>query len=386
MYAETSSECQVCGDARLEFIHEISKLRRITSDCRPFPAGGQIAICCVCGTVQTVPTAIWREEVAQIYQDYKIYDQSSGVEQGVWNPQGELGRRSEVLARWIRREGELHERGRTLDVGCGNGAMLKSFSAEMPLWRLYGLDLDDKYRSVIELIPGVESLYLGGIESVEGRFDLVTMLHALEHFEEPLGFLGQLKSRIAPGGMLFIEVPDFEANPFDLLVADHCCHFTLKTLGRLIDRAGYDVIQISRELVKKELSVLARPRLASTKNAKHAPPREIDDVIDLTKRSALWLTKLVNAARHLSEQGSFALFGTSLAATWLSIEVGQNVGSYIDEDPSRHGYYLGRPVIPPSAIPTGANVFLPFPPAVAAQIAERFKGKPFTLHLPPALA
>ena len=63
----------------------------------------------------------------------------------------------------------------------------------------------------------------------------------------------------APGGRLFVEVPNAETNPFEYLVADHATHFTPSTLGRLAAGAGWIVDELSAGWVSKELSMVAHP-------------------------------------------------------------------------------------------------------------------------------
>src|SRR5271169_6164144 len=44
MKAEIDLVCRVCGAAALEEFPQFARLPRVTSDCRPFPAGGRLAM------------------------------------------------------------------------------------------------------------------------------------------------------------------------------------------------------------------------------------------------------------------------------------------------------------------------------------------------------
>src|SRR3954454_19647145 len=90
--------CHVCGAQELGEVAEYTRLPRVTSDCKPFPAGGNLAVCRHCGAVQKAADARWRDEAASIYRNYDIYFQSGGVEQSVFAPAAGLPRRrSQVL-------------------------------------------------------------------------------------------------------------------------------------------------------------------------------------------------------------------------------------------------------------------------------------------------
>ena len=80
------------------------------------------------------------------------------------------------------------------------------------------------------------------------NYDVITLVHVLEHFENPLTFLKLFQRCLTPeGGKLFIEVPD--AVEFELLDKNHdefnSCHchfFTSETLTKLLNQCGYEVL------------------------------------------------------------------------------------------------------------------------------------------------
>ena len=78
----------------------------------------------------------------------------------------------------------------------------------------------------MESIPGVIALHTGPLTDLRLRFDLVVMVHALEHIPRLIEFLSALKNLLTPTGLLLIEVPDLDKSPFDILIADYCTHFS----------------------------------------------------------------------------------------------------------------------------------------------------------------
>lgn len=97
-----------------------------------------------------------------------------------------------------------------LDVGCGAGLLAE------PLARL-GADVTavDAARECIEIArdhaagQGLRIDYrAGGVEEVEGRFDLVTAMEVIEHVADPQQFVDQLADRLSPGGLLILSTPN----------------------------------------------------------------------------------------------------------------------------------------------------------------------------------
>ena len=58
-----------------------------------------------------------------------------------------------------------------------------------------------------------------------GRFDVVTMYHALEHVEDPVGILTTLRGWLLEGGVLLVEVPNVEARCIHPRHRFHFAHF-----------------------------------------------------------------------------------------------------------------------------------------------------------------
>jgi 2-polyprenyl-3-methyl-5-hydroxy-6-metoxy-1,4-benzoquinol methylase len=334
--------------------------------------------------MQEVPDERWLADTKEIYQKYDIYHQSGGVEQSAFDPTtGQAKRRSMVLAERLAATINLKERGRVLDFGCGNGAMLEALAAARPRWSLVGLDLDDRNRARLEQIPGFARLYTGPPEEPDGHFDLVTMIHSLEHISTPQFVLRSLRGKLGSGGWLFVQVPDAEENPFELVVADHLCHFTRATLAHLVVQAGFAVEGVETGWVTKEISLIARPAGVSAASGRPlACPLGADPV----RKRVEWLHAVVEDACRAASAGVFGLFGTSISATWLFAHLAQQVHFFIDEDPGRAGgRHMQRPIWRPYEAPANASIYLALIPAIARMVRDRLRDLPLNFHLPPAL-
>ena len=373
--------CGICGDGTLEEMADYRVLRRVTSDCRTWPAGGRLGVCRACGAVQKPADDAFLADIDAIYKSYTIYHQAAGAEQAVFEQSSGLpASRSVRLLETFRDRAGLKSTGRMLDVGCGNGATIRAFGQVAPGWTKAGTEFDGKYRAEVESIPNTEPLHIGSVEEVPGTFDVITMIHVLEHIVDPVDVLVTLRGKLAPGGLLLIEVPHHPANPFELLIADHRSHFTADSLVRALSAAGYEIVSVAENWIPKELSVVARPAASA------AIVPSAGDVASARERiagSIEWLRRTADHLRRLGADGPLGLFGTSIAGTWLAAEAGDAVAFFVDEDPNRVGRtYLGKPVHAPADVPVGSDVFVGLPPAVAAGICSRL-ARPGVTFLPP---
>lgn len=328
--------------------------------------------------MQKPATPAFLAEIGEIYDGYDVYYQGGGAEQiSLDRRDGTLKRRSDLIVERLFAAASLKLPGSALDFGCGNGVMLQAIARREPGWILDGLDLDGRYQTELSAIPGFRQLVIAGRDTAvaDATYDLVTMIHALEHLTDPLQSLRDIARRLKPDGLLFIESPNLADNPFDLLIADHATHFTPRSVTHLLSRAGFKVKLLATDWVAKELSVIA-VKDPSQPAAVAAPQYEANGV----DQALAWLDGIARRAMEQAAKGPIAVFGTSIAATWLTATIGvENVALYVDEDPSRQGRsHFGKPIVAPDGVPRGMSVFISLSPALAANVADRMRAAGLT--------
>lgn len=385
--ASCAQACQICKACDLTEVKNFSSLPRITSDCRNFGAGGKLFVCLTCGCVQKLPDAHWLEEIDGIYSNYEVYYQSGGEEQIVFDRvTGTLRQRSDVILERLAAEKQLGAKGRAIDVGCGNGATLRAMSRTLTGWSFSGYELKDGALPRLSRIPRFEKLYTGILGAIDERFDLVTMVHSLEHFPSPRDVLLQLLP-VVGNGKIFINVSNIAENPFDILIADHLMHFSPEILSDLLRRAGFLTTLVATDWVPKEISLLAKK--AENKKMKDSSENfleahKAEKVFVCMSAYVDWLRNTVDQVRTLVHEGrSLGIFGTSIAATWLAETLPAGVDFFVDEDSSRVGKeHRGKPILHPSQVPESARVYFALVPSLAETIADRLKANKFEKILP----
>ncbi len=360
------------------------KLARATSDCRPWPKGGGLAVCGGCGFVQKVVNGNFRWECEQVYDAYEIYHQGDGAEQKIFLAvDGRSFSRSERLLRSVLPQLNMPPVARVLDVGCGNGSLLRVLSDLKPNWRLAGFEINGRHETVVSNIDGVEAFYSGNLNDIPGEYDIVFMIHTLEHVIDPFSFLCDLRKKIASRGTLLIHIPDYQSNPFDLIICDHVSHFSPASIERLIHAAGFDTV-VSAEIIHKERTLLA----VNTDRLQKEQPICEEERFDFSRamRMLKWLEQCVDRARNLQNRKNFGVFGTAIASAWLFSSLGSGIDFFVEEDPCRtNRLFLGLPVYSPGELRAVSQVFLPFPFTIAAQIKNRLKSCNGEFHMPPTM-
>ena len=106
----------------------------------------------------------------------------------------------------------LQTHSRVLDVGCGDGRLLRTISKQGD-FDLYGVELPGKAAERAAKVPKI-NLHLGSLETArfpDEHFDLITLVHVIEHLPKPHETIQELARIIRPGGSLFLSFPNIES-------------------------------------------------------------------------------------------------------------------------------------------------------------------------------
>ena len=374
------SHCIACGRRTLAESRDFRDLPRVSSDAKPFRPGGRLAQCSICGLVQKLPDPIWLGEAEEIYTNYEMFHQGDGADQKVRDPEtGQLVERCQLICRQVSRSAQPD---RILDLGCGTGVFLRACSERFPSSSLYGFDLDDRAATRLAALPRFKELFIGDLDRISGRFSLVALIHSLEHLPNPVEDLFKIGQLLEPGGRLLVQVPDAAASPLDLVVADHLTHFDRFTLGRLLNKAGYELVSGPSHWVGKELSAVA---VFKGEDMSAQEPSAAASQTSL-ENQLRWLQRFGEGCRFAAGDRPFGIFGSSIAAAWLAGQVDGGVDFFLDEDENRVGKcFLGSPILAPAQRPLGSCVYIGLLPATAAAIADRLEGGRGQIVEPPPL-
>jgi SAM-dependent methyltransferase len=342
----------------------------VLSDTRLCPRPARIHVCEACQHLRKVHTPGDVCAIQELYAHYEAHHLSRGEEQPAFMPGREPLARSRVALERCRHL--FPPRGRLLDFGCGNGAVLKSASPMLEGWELHGSDLNDQYQREILAIPGVAGFHHGSEAIPEGpAFDVVVLWHVLEHLEEPLAVLEKLKRLIKPGGFLLLSLPDVERTIFDLAVLDHVSHFSQVTLSHLLTRAGLEVAVDGQDWIHNCLTALCRlPRLSRNGGAATGPQATEG------RAHVSHLNHVVRQFETRAAQRDYALFGAGMSSIWLLGQLSRLPAILLDEDAAKAGQsFHGVPICPPVEIQARMDILMPFSPATAQRIAARLRAQ-----------
>lgn len=234
--------CPVCKSDR---INKIFPVKDYTVSGREF----QVVECghCTLRFTQDVPT---QEHIGAYYKSEEYIshtDTGKGLVNNLYKKVRSftMKQKAGIIKNYTRLQS-----GSLLDVGCGTGMFL--YAMQSNGWRVTGLEPDPDARKLAEKLHGIKVFSSEELFSLQaGSFNAITMWHVLEHVHQLHEYVEQLKNLLAPGGKLFIAVPNYtsrDAKAYGKFwaaydVPRHLYHFSPQSMDVLVHQHGLKVIK-----------------------------------------------------------------------------------------------------------------------------------------------
>jgi len=228
-------KCNLCGADDAEFV--LRARFRLNNSKKEF---FNLAKCRICGLVYLNPRPS-EKEINEYYPswyhsraDAKRLDIEKTKIWGIsWR--AAMKKKAEPILKY-------KKGGKILDVGCGDGSLLK-FLKEIG-WQTFGVEPHETSSLYAQRILRLNVFYgrLGEANYPEESFDVITLLHVLEHLHDPSQVLKKAFLLMKRDGILIIEVPNFgsfEAKIFrskwvGISPPLHLYHFTPQSLRLML--------------------------------------------------------------------------------------------------------------------------------------------------------
>jgi SAM-dependent methyltransferase len=295
------------------------------------------------------------DELAGFYAGYEKKTETDEEDDLLFGPAGtEVETLTASQVRFVAPFVDGIDRGRVLDIGCGKGAFLTGFSNARKGWEYVGVEPSRKEAGIARRNPMFEihEGMFGGVDLGAASFDLVAIMHVLEHVSDPPAVIERIHDALRPGGLAFIEVPHtLDLNMFyDLLLFEHLYHFTPETLSWDLERQGFDIVAIDASSSYGALRVVARKR--TSPGNRTTSPAALPPMADGFERWIRMWARMREVCAIGAAQAArgrrVGIFGAGMtSATWLvySDLFDSTIVGCLDESRWKIGRsFFGRPV------------------------------------------
>jgi len=374
--------CRVCHGKELTLL-DLPTNSFITSDCNKWQGSKPQFYVCNCNYVGKVLNDSYKDYLDRLYNSYEPYWQNRkhGTPKAAVSEQKSLDitsrkflSRSSLLVSYLISKAILLEENYApctiLEYGCGSAPLIDALeTCKIQNYVVDLADLNDIRYGVINQKSRFRKFYNITNQLLDQTYDLITLVHVLEHVDNPVELLNNLSKSLSDNGKLLVQIPNSSINPFDFIIADHLSHFSLVNILKLIQKTDLKLLDYSVETIPKEITLL----LGKNQNEIEMP--NFDDHLDLPINFFYYYESLIN---KLTSEHEIIIFGTSIGALWLTTEIqrrGLKVAAYLDEDESRVGNNINYVEIKHPRnfnLPKSGVVLIPLAPILVTEVFRKY--------------
>jgi SAM-dependent methyltransferase len=231
--------CPVSGSSIWNPFYFSNTGKIITGDQRIGKGSLRKIICLDSGVVANERT-FTPDELDVLYgKDYEL-NTLGKEEHYFYTAQGSIAR-SQVIFDWI----EPHipkQFGTMIEIGCGEGNLLKRFAERFPTKNILGFDGSYKAAELAKSkgLHVHQKLILGN-ESLP-KADAFVLVNVIEHVEDIALLISNLKNALSSNGRIIFCLPVQDFGGYDIFFAEHVWHFTANHFLTILKRNGLKIV------------------------------------------------------------------------------------------------------------------------------------------------
>ena len=354
--------CHVCATPLAAPLYSSEGGRSLTSLCQIHPSQTLVHACDTCGHAQS---AVLGDVDAFYDEDYDILVGSDEEDQIYEVVNGQPVYRTQHQVHTLLGKLMLPDGANLLDYGCAKSSTIRMLCDQGAGIVPHLFDVSERYIPFWRKFASPDNW--AAYETPpqwDGRFDVVTSFFSLEHIPSPGQTMRHIARLLRPGGTFYAIVPNVATNIADLIVVDHCNHFTRPSLARLVRDCGLELREIDDHSHRGAFVVVA-DKPAADASATERPPEDVDATLrEIAGIAAFWrgAAERVRGFESSVPPGDVvAIYGAGFYGAFIAscLADPQRVRCHLDQNPFlQGGTFDGRPVLPPAELPFEVSTVL----------------------------
>jgi SAM-dependent methyltransferase len=264
--------------------------------------------------------------------------------------------RLEHQAKTIFEKLPLETGAKILDYGCAKGSVMKKLAQLRKDIIPYLFDVSEMYLPFWKKFAKPEQWSSYNIKPEwKNYFDMVTSFFVLEHVENPIHEVLQMREVLKDSGILYFIVPNVYKNKADFILSDHINHFSYTSLAYLLAQTGFEVISIDENAHNAAFVVMARKMTNKINFVADANllTQDKQNVTDMAKFWAGLQNQIQNFEATITDE-EVAIYGAGVYGNFIAscLKETSKIKYFVDQSVFLQGKkVLDKPVIAPNQLP-----------------------------------
>lgn len=248
-----------------------------------------------------------------------------------------------------------------LDIGCAMGGFL-DYLSDKGYKNLFGVDVINDYVKIAKHNVSLGTVY--SIPFKEHVFDVVVLDQVLEHLEDPVKALKEIKRVLKPEGIVCVGVPDASEyinyvffDYYWFLMREHIQHFDLKHLQMLFNMEYFELIEHGFSNLPMVSEVMRLPNLTAVfKLNRQGLRNKIEGYLGYQNK--LRENKINEIRKLIDSQKPIYVYGVGRECLYLIKQCKLdecNIIDFIDDTKTKQGKTIKGRIIKDSSILTLAD-------------------------------
>ena len=344
--------CPFCNNIQIELLDLKVTTTFTHLDFGDFAKNRQIARCPNCQLLSNYQALKESRQIDSLYRQPEYADSRQTAQTFIVSGESYPVTRSYLQAQIIQPYIENNTHPNILDIGCFDGKLLLELSRYFPKGQFSGFDINEKLQ---DFFPSKQNfhLWVSDPHKIRGKFDLICLSHSILYIADLSALFQLIRDRLKPNGLLFIQTPDVNLNPYQLLLADQYHYFSPTNLNNALNYFGFKTNFITCEWCPRDLVVLAKPDQAINER-----PFESDESIH---HAIQVIHENRDRLKSLPQDIALSVLGTTVTAAFVDSILMHGNKCFVDENIDNvQGIFRGKPVVRPDALDKSIHLILPY--------------------------
>ncbi len=216
-------------------------------------------------------------------------------------------------------EDKLKQSKSLLEVGCNNGELLFKIKKRFKHLKIFGLDTEifTKFykKSGINFVSSVNQKKISRL-----KFDVIIFSQSI-YYLNPKNILKHV-NLLNLKGIIYIEIPNFNVNPYSILMSDVCFVPFIESIKNILSLANLKIKILKNTNLQREVIIIAQKKMLKNKK-ENINLNKYLKILYLSKKKILNLDKL---------KKDYIVFGNTCKAAFID-EISSNCKSFVTNYP-----------------------------------------------------